>query len=366
MKNLIIVRYGEIALKGKNRKTFENKLIENIKRALERKGVVAKVRSTQGRLIVDAPHEFAEIVRRVPGVVSVSPAWKMAYEEIPEFLSTHLRNMNPASFKIDARRINKAFHKTSQQINEEIGAFVVQHFGWKVNLNQPELVIGIEMIEGQAYVFFETKKGVGGLPSSSQGRLILLMSVGIDSPVAGFLMLKRGVSLTVLHFDQGHADLARQIVDVLNQYSSEPIELIVVNHREYFQSYVVELERMRKREWTCVICKILMLKKAEEIAKERSALGIVTGDSLGQVASQTLKNLFLESGVVKMPIYRPLIGMDKDETVKIAREIGTFELFTKVARHACPFRPSSVVTRGSTYGLSKILEDFKSKSLWQG
>ena len=366
MKNLIIVRYGEIALKGKNRKTFENKLIENIKKALARKGIEAKVRSTQGRLIVDAPHEFAEIIRKVPGVVSVSPAWKMEYEEIPEFLSTHLRNMNPASFKIDARRINKAFHKTSQQINEEIGAFVVQRFGWKVNLNQPELAIGIEMIEGQAYVFFETKKGVGGLPSSTQGRLVLLMSVGIDSPVAGFLMLKRGVSLTALHFDQGHADLARQMIDVLNQYSSEPIELIVVNHLEYFQPYVTELERMGKREWTCVICKVLMLKKAEEIAKERSALGIVTGDSLGQVASQTLENLFLESSVVKMPIYRPLIGMDKDETVRIARQIGTFEIFVEAARHSCPFRPFSVVTKGSTYGLNKILEHFKSKSLWQG
>lgn len=361
---MILVRYGEIALKGKNRKTFENKLIENIKKALAKKGIEAEVRSTQGRLIVDAPHEFTEVVRRVPGVVSVSPAWKMAYEEIPEFLSTHLRNMNPTSFKIDARRINKAFHKTSQQINEEIGTFVVQHFGWKVNLDQPELVIGIEMIESQAYVFFETKKGVGGLPSSSQGRLILLMSVGIDSPVAGFLMLKRGVSLTVLHFDQGHADLAGQMVDVLNQYSSEPIELIVVNHREYFQPYVTELEKMRKKEWTCVICKMLMLKKAEEIAKERSALGIVTGDSLGQVASQTLENLFLESSVVKIPIYRPLIGMNKDETVKIAKEIGTFELFTKAARHSCPFRPSSVVTKGSIHGLNRIVEDFKSRSLW--
>ncbi|HBT38994.1 MAG: putative tRNA sulfurtransferase [Thermotoga sp. 50_1627] len=362
---MIIVRYGEIALKGKNRKAFENKLIENIQKALARKGIEAKIRSTQGRLIVDVPHEFAEIISKVPGVVSVSPAWKMEYEEIPEFLSRHLCNLKPTSFKVDARRINKAFHKPSQQINEEIGAFVVQHFGWKVNLDSPELVVGIEMIEGQAYVFFETIKGVGGLPSSSQGRLVLLMSVGIDSPVAGFLMLKRGVSLIALHFDQGHAELAQRMIDVLNQYSSEPIELIVVNHSEYFQPYVTELERMGKREWTCVICKALMLKKAEEVAKEKSALGIVTGDSLGQVASQTLENLFLESSVVKMPVYRPLIGMDKDETVRIARQIGTFELFVKAARHSCPFRPSSVVTRGSAYGLNKILEAFRSKSLWR-
>lgn len=319
---------------------------------------------TQGRLLVDAPHQAAQIVKRVPGVVSVSPAWKMEYEEIPSFLSEQLKNFNPSSFKIEARRIAKAFHKTSQQINEEIGAFVVQRFGWKVDLENPEFVIGIEMIEGTAYVFFETMRGVGGLPSGTQGRLVLLMSAGIDSPVAGFLMLKRGVNLTVLHFDQGCAQLARSSVEVLNDYSSEPIELIVVDHFEYFSPYVAELEKMRKREWTCVLCKALMLKKAEQTVKERSALGIVTGDSLGQVASQTLENLLVESSVVNVPIYRPLIGLDKDETVKIARQIGTFELFVKAARHACPFRQSSVVTRGSLHGFRKIVENLTAKGLW--
>lgn len=362
---MIIVRYGEIALKGKNRGLFQKKLVESIKKILVRHGVEAKIYATQGRLIVDAPHEFAEIVRKVPGVVSVSPAWKMAYEEVPQFLLEHLRGMNPSSFRVEARRVNKAFHKTSQQINEEIGAFIVQRFGWKVNLTTPELVIGIEMIEGQAYVFFETKKGVGGLPSSSQGGLVLLMSIGIDSPVAGFLMLRRGARITAVHFDQGHRELAERMVEVLNQYSPEPIELIVIDHAEYFHPYVLELERMRKREWTCVMCKVLMLKKAEEIAKERSALGIVTGDSLGQVASQTLENLYLESSVVRTPIYRPLIGMDKDETVKIAREIGTFDVFLNAARHSCPFRPSSVVTRGSMNGLKRILDELRSKNLWK-
>lgn len=297
-------------------------------------------------------------------MVSVSPAWKMGYEEIPNFLSEKLKNLNPSSFKIEARRIAKAFYKTSQQINEEIGAFVVQRFGWKVDLENPEFVIGIEMIEGTAYVFFETMKGVGGLPSGTQGRLVLLMSVGIDSPVAGFLMLKRGVSLTVLHFDQGCAQLARSMVEVLSDYSCEPIELIVVDHLEYFSPYVTELEKMRKREWTCVLCKALMLKKAEQIVKERSALGIVTGDSLGQVASQTLENLLVESSVVDVPIYRPLIGLDKDETVKIARQIETFELFVKAARHVCPFRPSSVITRGSLHGFRKIVENLSAKGLW--
>lgn len=361
---MILVRYGEIALKGKNRNLFQNKLVEAIKNILKRKGFDASIRVTQGRLLVDAPHQAAQFIKRVPGVVSVSPAWKMEYEEIPNFLSEQLKNFNPSSFKIEARRIAKAFHKNSQQINEEIGAFVVQRFGWKVDLENPELVIGIEMIEGTAYLFFETMEGVGGLPSGTQGRLVLLMSVGIDSPVAGFLMLKRGVSLIALHFDQGCAQLASSMVEILNDYSFEPIELIVVDHAEYFSPYVIELEKMRKREWTCVLCKALMLKKAEQIVKERSALGIVTGDSLGQVASQTLENLLIESSVVKVPIYRPLIGLDKDETVKLARKIGTFDLFVKAARHHCPFRWSSVITRGSPHGFKKIIENLSSKGLW--
>ncbi|MCS7175801.1 tRNA uracil 4-sulfurtransferase ThiI [Pseudothermotoga sp.] len=360
----MLVRYGELALKGKNRGEFQRKLIECIKNVLKRHGFEAKIHITQGRLIVDAPHQAAQFVKKVPGVVSVSPAWKMEYEEVSNFLYEQLKNFNPSSFKIEARRIAKGFHKNSQQINEEIGAFIVQKFGWKVDLEKPELVIGIEMIEGEAYVFFETLKGVGGLPAGTQGRLVLMMSVGIDSPVAGFLMLKRGVELTAIHFDQGHAEHARSMIEVLNDYSSEPIELIVVDHTEYFSPYIAELEKLRKREWTCVLCKALMLKKAEQIAREKSAFGIVTGDSLGQVASQTLENLFLESSVVNVPIYRPLIGMDKDETVKIARQIGTFDIFTKVARHVCPFRPRSVVTRGSPNGFKKIIENLIAEGLW--
>ncbi|MGB9829202.1 MAG: tRNA uracil 4-sulfurtransferase ThiI [Thermotoga caldifontis] len=362
---MIIVRYGEIGLKGKNRGIFERKLVENIKKALEKHNIHCQVHTTQGRLVVDAPHEAVDIVRKVPGIVSVSPAWKMDYGDVPRFLSEHLAGMNPSSFRVEARRINKAFHKTSQQINEEIGAFVVQNFGWKVDLENPELVIGIEMIDNEAYVFFETKKGIGGLPSTTQGKLVLLLSPGIDSPVAGFLMLRRGASLVALHFDQGHSETVKQMVNVLNDYSSEPIELIVVDHHEFFSPYVIELERMHKREWTCVLCKVLMLKKAEQVAKQKSALGIVTGDNLGQVASQTLENLFLESSAVNVPIYRPLIGMDKDETVKIAKEIGTFDIFLKAARHSCPFRPFSVVTRGSPYVLRRIIDTFKVQGLWQ-
>lgn len=362
---MIIVRYSEIGLKGKNRNVFEKKLAENIKEALRRKNITATLRRTQGRLLVDAPHDAAWIIARVPGVASVSPAWRMSYEQIPKFLLQRLAGMNPSSFKVQARRVNKTFPKRSQQINEEIGAFIVEKFGWRVDLENPELVVGIEMIDNEAYVFFETQRGVGGLPSSTQGKLVLLLSPGIDSPVAGFLMLKRGAGLIALHFDQGCRGLVEQMINVLNDYSSEPIDLVIVDHHEYFSPYVVELERMRKREWTCVLCKVLMLKKAEQIVKERSALGIVTGDSLGQVASQTLQNLFLESSVVSVPIYRPLIGMDKDETVKIAKEIGTFDIFLKVARHSCPFRPSSVVTRGSPYVLRRIIDTLRTQGLWQ-
>ncbi len=172
---MLLVRYGEIAIKGGKRREFERKLKENIEKALRRKGMKCKVKIIRGgRLLVDAPpDEAAGIIAKVPGVVSVSPARVMEYEEIPEYLRRALKDKSPESFKVETRRLDKTFLRTSVEVNREIGAFVVNEFGWKVDLENPDLVIGIEIIAGKAYVFFEKiRGGVGGLPvwHSREGR----------------------------------------------------------------------------------------------------------------------------------------------------------------------------------------------------
>ncbi len=208
--------------------------------------------------------------------------------------------------------------------------------------------MGIEIISGKTYVFFEKMPGVGGLPVGTQGKVVVLLSGGIDSPVAAFLMLKRGAEITALHFDQGGTNarsVVEKVVDILEDYSPEPIELIVENHFEVLKPYVSALAKAKLREWTCVVCKVAMLRRAAEIAREKGALGIVTGDSLGQVASQTLANLYFETMSVNFPVHRPLLGMDKEEIVAIARRIGTYQAFLEYPYCDCPFR-----LRGSWQG----------------
>lgn len=355
---MIIVRYGEIGIKGGKRREFERKLRDNVLAALRRKGIEGKAKIIRGRILVDAPDEAAGIIAKVPGVVSVSPAKVMDYGEVPGYLKEALKGHNPKSFKVETQRLDKTFLRTSVEINREIGAFVVENFGWKVDLDNPELTIGIEIIAGKAYVFFEKLRGVGGLPVGTQGKVIVLLSGGIDSPVAAFMMLKRGAEVIALHFDQGTnaRSVVERVVDILEDYSPEPIELIVENHFEVLKPYVSALVKANLREWTCVVCKVAMLRRAAEIAREKGALGIVTGDSLGQVASQTLANLYFETMSVNFPVHRPLLGMDKEEIVAIARRIGTYEAFLEYPYCDCPFRPDRVVTGGKLEQFQRVLE----------
>jgi thiamine biosynthesis protein ThiI len=362
---VIIVRYGEVGIKGGKRREFERKLRDNILAALKRKEIEGRARIIRGRILVDAPDETAQIIAKVPGVVSVSPAREMDYKDIPAYLKDALKGLSPKSFKVETQRLDKTFLKTSMEINREIGAFIVENFGWKVDLRNPELVIGIEIIAGKAYVFLEKLRGVGGLPVGTQGKVVVLLSGGIDSPVAAFLMLKRGAEVIAVHFDQGlnARNVVERVVDILEDYSPEPIELIVENHFEILKPYVSALVKAGLREWTCVVCKVAMLRRAAEIAREKGALGIVTGDSLGQVASQTLSNLYFETMSVRFPVHRPLLGMDKEEIVAIARKIGTYEAFLEYPYCDCPFRPGRVVTSGKLEEFQEVVEILNERGL---
>jgi len=363
--DVIIVRYGEIAIKRGKRREFERKLAENIEKILKRKGITGKVKVIRGRILVDAPDKAAWIIAKVPGVVSVSPARVMSYDEAPGYLREALKKFNPRSFRVETQRLDKTFLKTSVEVNREVGAFIAKEFGWKVDLENPELTVGIEIINGKAYVFFEKIEGVGGLPVGTQGKVVALLSGGIDSPVAAFLMLKRGAEVIAVHFDQGKnaRKVVEKVVEILSDYSPEPIELIVENHFEVLKPYVITLNKLNRREWTCVVCKVAMLRRAAEVAKENGALGIVTGDSLGQVASQTLTNLYFETITVDFPVHRPLLGFDKEEIVSIARKIKTYDAFLEYPYCDCPFRPERVVTQGKLEEFERIRTELKKEGV---
>ncbi|MCD6370705.1 MAG: tRNA 4-thiouridine(8) synthase ThiI [Thermoplasmata archaeon] len=355
---MIIVRYGELGLKGKNRKFFEELLAKNIERKLRRYGYSSRTKILRGRIFVYASDEAAPLIAKCPGVTSVSPAKELEYEELPYYLSRILREYKPSSFKVEAQRLDKDFPRTSPEINREIGDFVVREFGWQVDLRNPELVIGIEIIKGKAYAFLERYPGVGGLPVGSSGRLITLISSGIDSPVAAYLMMRRGAEIIALHFKQSQytEKKVREIMDVLSEYSPQEISLEVIDHKTVLENYAQKLKEMGKERWICIFCKYSMIKMADEMAKKKNALGIVTGDSLGQVASQTLENLYIESTATHYPIYRPLIGMDKVEIEKIARDIGTYHVFVSSPEEKCPFRPRYVITQGDPKKFQEILK----------
>lgn len=344
-----IVRYGEISLKRGRRKYFIEKLKSNLRNKLMNYN--AKLRQVQGRIIIEGEIPV-EIVAKTPGVVSVSSAEIVDEEEIESYLEK-FSNIRPSSFRVFVQRVDKSYPKNSLQIAREIGNIIRKKFDWRVDLNNPEFTLFIEVIEGKFYVFTEKVKGIGGLPVGTQGKLVALLSGGIDSPVASFFMMRRGAEIVALHFSsKGTEATVSRIVKKLGEIHN--VDLIVEDHRKLIEPYIDRLQTMNRKEWTCIVCKSLMIKRASELAKEIGALGIVTGDSLGQVASQTLDNLYLESMMATVPIYRPLIGLDKAEIEKIAREIGTYDLASNTR---CPFSQRRVITRGNPQEFVRIAKE---------
>ena len=359
---MFIVRYGEIALKGKNRKKFEELLAKNIEKMLKRKGFKGKAKIVTGRILVYSSLSSLSVFSKIPGIVSYSPAQEMEYEEVKNYLLKKLQDFSPESFKINAHRVDKRFPKTSMEINEELGEFVIKNFGWRVNLSNPQLKIGIEIINSKAYVFFESYRGIGGLPVGSSGKLIALISGGIDSPVAAFMMMRRGAKVMALHFSiNSEEDKVEKYVERLSEFSPENIELQIIPYKNKLRQYTEALKSIKRQEWICVFCKYMMVKIANEIAQKTGAIGIVTGDSLGQVATQTLENMKIISSASKLPIYRPLIGMDKVEIEKIAKEIGTYDIFLAYGEKKCPFKPRYVVTSGDYQKFEDILKTIQTQ-----
>ncbi|MGC8687038.1 MAG: tRNA uracil 4-sulfurtransferase ThiI [Thermoplasmata archaeon] len=354
---MIIIRYDEIGLKGKNRIFFEKMLMKNIENQLKKIGYESKVYRIRGRIVIesDAP---IEIYKKIFGIRSFSPAYQSSLDinDIYNLIKSLISNKKFETFRISAQRLWKNYEYTSVQINEILGEYIIMDFNKKVKLENPDLNIGVEIMNDRSFIFTEKYFGPGGLPYGIEGKVLMLISGGIDSPVAAYLLMKRGADLTFLHYKTNDEILkkVKNLVNILNSFSPKNLDLIVEDHRKLLENIIPNLEIIHERKWTCVFCRYSMLKRAEEIAREIGALAIGTGESLGQVASQTLNNISVENLATEIPVLRPLVGLDKIEIEGIARKIGTFDESISVKGCGCPFLPVHPITNASLEKFLKI------------
>lgn len=362
MRRCFVCHYHEIGLKKNNRAFFENRLRRNIERALE--GLpFHSVRRISGRLLVELSHHspveaIGSRLEKVFGLASYSGAWISAQDldSLQENIWALIRDQEFATFKIHARRAGKNFPLTSQQLNEQLGALVLERSGKRVKLEDPDLTCFIEIVEKYAFIYFERLKGPGGLPVSSSGKVAVLLSGGIDSPVAAYRIMKRGCRAVFVHFhSHPHTTLesqekVRQLVSTLTQYQYCS-HLYLVPFAECQRQIVA----FTPAETRVILYRRLMMRLAERIARREEARALVTGESIGQVASQTLENLQVISQAAGLPVLRPLVGDDKEEIVRLARQIGTFEISTLPDVDCCSlFVPRHPETRASLAGIERV------------
>lgn len=370
MEQVLLVRYGEIHLKGLNRPFFERKLIDGINNAL--RGFHARVRRDQGRIYVygiaeDRIDDACDALTRVFGVHSISPA--MAVEKdwdaivaAAAQLTEQAAGGRAATFKVFSRRSDKGFPMNSETINRELGHALLERFpNLSVDVHTPELKVCVEIRE-QAFIYAAEIMGAGGMPTGTAGRAALLISGGIDSPVAGYLMAKRGLMLSAVHFysypytSERARDKVVELTRLVSRYAG-PVRLHLVPFTEI---QLAIYEKCPPKE-TTVLMRRLMMRIAELLAKQDGALALITGEALGQVASQTLESLCVTDDAVSMPVFRPLIGFDKEDIVTIAKRIGTFETSILPYEDCCTvFVPQHPVTKPEVAKLreSEAMVDF--------
>jgi len=365
MYDTVIVRYGEIFLKSDYvRKHFEDLLVGNMEEKMRKEKVAYRIYRKRHRIYVKTQETDAvcAILEKTFGVVSVSPAKEISSAK-EEVLSACLELAKDViepneSFAVRVQRAGSHEYK-SKDIEAEAGSRILDAISAKVDLECPEKTIYAEIRDEVAYVYGRKIDGLGGLPYGSQGTLVSLLSTGIDSPVSSWMMMRRGCKMIFLHF--GKPEDIKDIVSRLEYYAGEELPVYCVPKDEVLEKIAPNAGR-----YTCVVCKRFMHRLAEKVAEHESALGIVSGENIGQVASQTLANL-RQINCVAMPVYRPLIAMDKDEIIKAARKIGTFEL-AKGGR--CPYvpdRPSTeakddaILAAEEGLDLERLLEDVKDR-----
>jgi len=347
MFQAFLIKYAEIGIKGKNRFIFENALRDQISFALTDVEGDFQVIKDQGRIYVEADGEFdyeetIAALKRVFGVAAICPvvlvedaSWDNLTVSVKDYVQK-LYGDRQFTFKVEAKRADKSYPYTSPQICVEMGDYLLQNFdNMKVDVHNPDVRLHIE-VRNRAYVYSEIIPGPGGMPVGTNGKAMLLLSGGIDSPVAGYMISKRGVKLsaTYFHAPPYTSERAKQkVVDLAKLVAkySGPMELNVVNFTD-IQLYIYE--KCPHEELT-IIMRRYMMKIAEELALQSGCLGLITGESIGQVASQTMQSLMATNEVCTLPVYRPLIGFDKQEIVDVAEKINTYETSIQPFEDCC-------------------------------
>ncbi len=336
MNEVILVKYGEMALKGLNKRNFEDILFRQIKRRLKSLGNFS-YSAAQSTIYITPEEEgisldeAIERLTKVFGIASICRACvcEKDFADITEKAKAYLEEAleETRTFKVDAKRADKTFAMKSPEICRELGGILCETFPHlQVDVKQPETTVMVEIRDTNAYVHATKIKGAGGLPVGCSGKALLLLSGGIDSPVAGYMLAKRGVVVSAIHFvsppyTSDRAQLkVEQLCQKITDYCGD-INFYCVPFTEIQE----EIKRRCPEEFFTVIMRRLMMEIAQEIAKKEGALALITGESVGQVASQTLQAMVCTDAVCRIPVFRPLIGMDKTEIIEIARKIDTFE-----------------------------------------
>lgn len=334
MNRIVLVRYGEIILKGMNRPVFESLLVKNIKKALKDECPL-NIHWAQATIYIEPEDDscvesIVEKLKRVFGIVSIVVAYPAA-KDIDELEQTLADNFSAelssaSTFKVIAKRSDKTFHMTSPQICEEIGGRLLERFpNLSVDVHSPEVNVYVEIRE-TGYVHLDRISGAGGMPSGSNGKAMLLLSGGIDSPVAGYMIGKRGVQLEAIHFFSYPytSDRAKDKVLKLGKIIAGYTGSLKV-HIVPFTDIQLQIRDKCPEEHLTLVMRRFMMQISQRIAEKRGCAALITGESIGQVASQTMGALAVTDDAVTMPVFRPLIGMDKEEIVEISRKIDTYE-----------------------------------------
>ncbi len=346
MKEIILIKLGEIVLKGLNRKNFEDTLIKNLRNRLTKAGRF-EIKIAQSTIRVTPcddscdMEKACELVGKTFGITAYSRACvaEKTLEDIQqksvEYLSEQLEEAQ--TFKVEAKRSDKKFPLKSPEICEQVGGYILEHFPHlQVDVRNPEITVTVEVRDFGAYVRGGVVKGAGGIPVGTGGKAVILISGGIDSPVAGYMMAKRGLELTAVHFasppytSQRAEEKVQRLLAIVSQYAGK-----ITMYTVPFTEIQEQIKEKCPEELFTIIMRRFMMKISERIALQKDCHALITGESLGQVASQTLKAIGCTDIVCEMPVFRPLIGMDKDEIVTISRKIGTFDTSIEPYEDCC-------------------------------
>ncbi|WP_433958973.1 tRNA uracil 4-sulfurtransferase ThiI [Cytobacillus horneckiae] len=351
----ILIRYGEISTKGRNRKQFVDKLRRSIKRVLHDFPDV-KIEAQRDRMFIllngEKSEEIIERLKDIFGIQSFSPAMKVEKDlhAMKEAALSLFKNVysEGKSFKITAKRADKEFELDTNEINQEFGGHILKNMpNVKVNVKQPDINLVVEVRKEASYISCENYKGAGGLPAGSSGKAMLMLSGGIDSPVAGYLSMKRGIEIEAVHFYSPPFTSERskqKVIDLAEKLSR--INGGVALHIVPFTEIQQLIQKQIPDNYTMTTTRRIMMRITDELRKKYEGLAIVTGESLGQVASQTMESMYAINEVISTPILRPLITMDKADIIDIAQEIDTHDISIRPFEDCCTvFVPSSPKTK---------------------